>query len=426
MLRISILENEERPAQVIYFAIIAFFIILSYPFTRTSAAPFFNAAYGKEMLPLGMTASAIMSLAAVVIYNELAKRVKLILLSLFTIIFIIIANATFALVLAAPYPKWVALLYYGWSDTYILIIVEQFWSISNTLFTKKRAKKYYGLFLTVSSVGGIIGNYLVNALAEKIGSAHLIFLNCIPLTIVAFAISILNTTITKSSQLRYKFKIEKYIADRSFVGGLTLVSRERYLLFITLLVASTQFYINAAYNAFNYNLANLTNVLDKQSAIYGKAFMIVEALTIFTGLVITPIALKLMDIKTHYAIILVPFAISLGAFVTPNVAFITALFIAAKALDYSIFRAAKELFYLPLSIAEKFQAKSFIDVFTYRFAKAFAAGALFVAFELIHPSSTLWYNRISLALIAIGIAAWFWLIYRIIDIYKRRYNPPLP
>ena len=40
-----------------------------------------------------------------------------------------------------------------------------------------------------------------------------------------------------------------------------------------------------------------------------------------------------------------------------------------KAFDYSIFRAAKELLYVPLGFDERYRAKEVIDVFGYRTGK---------------------------------------------------------
>ena len=52
--------------------------------------------------------------------------------------------------------------------------------------------------------------------------------------------------------------------------------------------------------------------------------------------------------------------------------------VASKSLDYSIFRAAKELLYLPLSQAEKTQGKALIDMLTYRVAKGGASVLLLI------------------------------------------------
>ena len=47
--------------------------------------------------------------------------------------------------------------------------------------------------------------------------------------------------------------------------------------------------------------------------------------------------------------------------------------IASKAMDYSIFRATKELLYLPLSVRERVEGKAVVDVMGYRVAKGGAS-----------------------------------------------------
>lgn len=416
------LKTEKNITQVVYLTAAGFFAILSYPFTRTSAAPFFNVAYGASALPWAMIAAAILAMIVVIIYNELAKKAPLIPLCIGALIFIIAVNLVFGMVLGR-HPRWVALLYYAWSDVYILIIVEQFWSISNTLFNQARARRYYGFFLAAGALGGLTGNLLVARLAEPIGSVNMIFLNCLALSVLAFIIAIVNTTIAKRKDLKYKFKIEHYIADRSFVGGASLVFKNKYLLFIALLIVSTQFYINSAYHLFNYNLSMATDVVDRQSALYGKTFFLVELLAITTSLIITPLALKYLGLKrTHYSIIALITVTFLTGVVFPHLSLLAALFVVAKGFDYSIFRAAKEMLYLPLHVAEKFQAKAFIDVFTYRFSKAFAAFGILLVFNILRAKTLFESGRIGVILIGFGILMWFVLIIFILKIYRDRYQ----
>jgi AAA family ATP:ADP antiporter len=47
--------------------------------------------------------------------------------------------------------------------------------------------------------------------------------------------------------------------------------------------------------------------------------------------------------------------------------------VASKAFDYSLFRAAKEILYIPLSAEEKTRGKALVDIFGYRVAKAGAS-----------------------------------------------------
>jgi ATP/ADP translocase len=53
----------------------------------------------------------------------------------------------------------------------------------------------------------------------------------------------------------------------------------------------------------------------------------------------------------------------------PRFAAMASAKVASKAFDYSLFRAAKEILYIPLSHSERTQGKAFVDMCSYRAAK---------------------------------------------------------
>jgi AAA family ATP:ADP antiporter len=72
----------------------------------------------------------------------------------------------------------------------------------------------------------------------------------------------------------------------------------------------------------------------------------------------------------------IPLLVSLtvaAAIAAPEVLVVQTSRVASKAFDYSIFRAAKEMLYIPLSYDEKTRGKAMIDMLTYRVAKGGAA-----------------------------------------------------
>lgn len=401
--------------QLTYLIIAAFFGLAAYPFTRTSAAPFFNAAYGPENLVWAMIASAALAVIVVIIYNRLAKRFSLIPLCIGAMTFVILVTAVFGLAMG-NHPRWLAIIYYAWSDVYILILVEQFWSISNTLFMKRDAKRYYGIFLTSGAIGSLFGNFLVTKLAEPLGAENLIFLCPVFLSLFVMAVYLLNRSVSANESIKHRFDIEHNIADRSSFGGASLVFNSRYLFLIALLIVATQIYINGSYFIYNRFLNSYAGAVDTQSSIYGRVFLIIEIATITTNVIIVPLALRFLGVgRTHYSIVGIILFIFALTIISPHMAFVAALFIAAKSFDYSIFRAAKEMFYLPLHVAEKFQAKAFIDVFVYRFSKAIAAAGIIFVGRILHIN--LFY------LVGFGIVAWLVLIILILRIYHTIASP---
>jgi len=391
-----------------------FFGMLSYPFTRTSATPYFNTAYGSENLPWAMAAAAGLSLIVILIYNDLVKKIPLLWITIGSTALIIVVNSAFGLSMGA-HPRWMALLYYAWSDVYVMLIVEQFWSISNTIFDRHSAKNLYGVFLGAGALGGLAGNALVIRLATDVGSGNLIFFCGVALLLFLLFIALLKGEIAGNEISRQKMLVEHEVADRSYLGGLTLVLKSRYLMLITMLVVAIQLYINALYFAYNLKLDEAIKTVDTQSAAYAKIFFIIQLLTIFCAFVLTPLALRLLGItRTHYSIFGIIFAMFIAVLISPKLIIFAAIFVVAKSFDYSVFRAAKEILLVPLTTAEKFQAKGFIDIFMYRFSKAIAA------FGII--AITGWLNIRLSYMIGFGIALWFIAITLILRIYRSQFS----
>jgi AAA family ATP:ADP antiporter len=61
---------------------------------------------------------------------------------------------------------------------------------------------------------------------------------------------------------------------------------------------------------------------------------------------------------------------------SPSLATIAAAYMIFKSIDYSVFRAAKEVLYIPLPFDSRYRAKEVIDVFGYRFSKGVTAGCI--------------------------------------------------
>jgi AAA family ATP:ADP antiporter len=88
--------------------------------------------------------------------------------------------------------------------------------------------------------------------------------------------------------------------------------------------------------------------------------------------------------------------------------------VVSKALDYSLFRAAKEMLYLPLSYAEQTQGKAVVDILTYRVAKGATSGLLLVLAMVGAPAMAA-----SVAALVL-VVAWVAMTVAIVRRYSRR------
>ena len=104
-------------------------------------------------------------------------------------------------------------------------------------------------------------------------------------------------------------------------------------------------------------------------AVYGATSIATVALNSVCG----PI-LRLAGVPL--TLLAIPFLLAAGILIyraAPRVLTVAAVKVASKCFDYTIFRAAKEILYIPLSHEEKTNGKSIVDIVTYRVAKGGAA-----------------------------------------------------
>ena len=164
--------------------------------------------------------------------------------------------------------------------------------------------------------------------------------------------------------------------QRGHLGVRTFFS-SRYLVYIGLLILSTQIVSTVLDLRFNALVGMDITEKDAMTSYYGNFYAQLGAISAILQLLAVPIALRLVSIRViHIGIPIVhlingSILLSIPSLKTGAFAYLT-----FKAFDYSLFRAGKELFYMPLTYDERYRAKQIIDSFGYRFAKGGSAGVI--------------------------------------------------
>ncbi len=148
-------------------------------------------------------------------------------------------------------------------------------------------------------------------------------------------------------------------------------------MFIGLLILSTQVISTVLELRFKGLVETEIPVTDTRTAYFGNFYAMLGAISAIMQLIVVPIALRFVSLKIiHIGIPIVHLLNGLVLTLKPSLRTSARAFLTFKALDYSLFRAAKELFYMPLSYDERYRAKQIIDSFGYRFAKGGSAGVI--------------------------------------------------
>ncbi len=362
------------PRRLIYAAIsissAACFVLFGYEFIRAVSTSLFIHAYGAENLSRGMVAIFPSMIVLLYCYGRLlswqgATRA----LAVSSLFFAVLILGCYAMLVRGMH--FAAAIIYVFREAYIVIVIEQFWSFVNSVLTTEQAKRINGPFCAIASLGSFAGGMLVSKWATVLGSEALLLFT---------AGSLVPTAVL--GVIAYKFGGEPKPSEEEAGGrlghiGIRTLFRSRYLVFIGILIISTQVVSTVLDLRLNL-LAELERPdTDMRTAFYGAVYGNLALAAGILQLVVVPLALRFIPLPyIHLSIPIVHFVSSLVLTRSPSLQTGAAAYMIFKALDYSIFRAGKELFYMPLSYDSRYRAKQVIDSFGYRSSKSGSASVI--------------------------------------------------
>ena len=260
---------------------------------------------------------------------------------------------------------------YVFREAYIVIVIEQFWSFVNSTLTTKQAKTINGPFCAIASVGSVVGGLLVGRWAETLGSETLLLFTAASLIPAAiFGVIAYNLAGEPKPSAAEEGGRRGHLGVKTFFSS-------KYLVFIGLLILCTQVISTVLVIRFDGLVEKEILNTDTMTAYFGKFYAGLAAIAAVLQLVVVPIALRFISLKVIH--IGIPIVHLINGFVLtkfPSLRAGARAFLMFKALDYSLFRAGKELFYMPLSYDERYRAKQIIDSFGYRSGKSGSAGVI--------------------------------------------------
>ena len=346
----------------------ASFLLCGYEFIRAVSTSLFIEAYGAVNLPWVMFAVPPSTFLLVFVYGRILSRLgssRALLLTSF--LSAILIGGSYSLLL-----RGVALataFIYIFREAYIVLIIEQYWSLVNSTLSSNQARRINGPFCGIASLGAIAGGLLVRQLAEPMGSESLLL----------FAAGALFPAAVCSG-FAYALAGEPKPSEEEAGGkkghiGVELFLKSRYLVLIALLILTTQTVSTVLDLRFN-GLVEIEKVnADERTAFYGSFYAALNTTALLLQFLAVPLILRFVSLRTaHVGIPAVHLLTCAILTVKPSLWSGATAFLLFKALDYSIFRSGKEIFYIPLSFDERYRVKQIIDTFGYRTAKGSSAG----------------------------------------------------
>ena len=283
--------------------------------------------------------------------------------------------------------------FYLWVGIFNLMVVAQFWSFANDLYTPEQGKRLFAIVGFGASMGAIAGSLLIGRLIRPLG----LFL---PL-LISGGILLLCMAMTNFIHRRERDrspKLAQQHADEPLgrEGGFHLVLRHRYLLLIGLLTLTVQF-VNT--NG-NYVLVRVLADAASRAVAEGAAGGLDEgqfigsfqaSLDFYQNLLVVLIQLFLVSrifqwVGVGGALFFLPLiaTFSYGLFIAaPVLAFIRLAKILENATDYSLQNTLRRALFLPTSREAKYKALQAVETFFWRSGDMLAAIATLVLIQLL-------------------------------------------
>ncbi len=356
------------------------FIIGTYWLMRPLKDGLFIKIVGASYIPWAKIASFLFIVPLILIYSKLVDLVAK--QKLFYIICIFYALLFFTISFALKHPtiglantvpssgRLLGWIIYLSIESFGSLVVALFWSFVASSTDTSSAKKGYALIISGAQVGSIAGPFLASN-AKSFGMPLLTIFVAIGILIVPILIKLF-ITVHPSAAEKSPASTEK---KTGIIEGLKLLLTRPYLAGI--LGVATLYEI----------IGTIIDYQMKMSA--DKVFSTPEAVTGFLGnfgMAANSLALVFALIGTSFFIrkfgltfCLVMFPVTIGLVVgcvwaIPGIWVLFGAMVAIKGLSYALNNPCKEIMYIPTSKDAKFKAKSWIDMFGGRTAKAAGSG----------------------------------------------------
>lgn len=357
-----------------------FFVIAGYEFIRSPSVTLFQEHYGPQYTPFMMTFLPLLNFMVFYLYGKTLTRFgakRTVFWS--TLVSAVAIFGTIGLIQSGfDLARGFLFLF---REVYIVLLIEQFWSLMDSIIEEEESKKLNYFFTAFTSVGAVLAGLAVGQYATKLGTLSLPLITAALLVPSAFLTNIAYSN--NHVKLRHEMVVhpspENETANATL--GLSFFKRYPVLGYLLGMVLVSQLLSTILGLMFQEKLhVFFAGRNDEQTAYAGNFYAALNAVSIFFQLVVGPFLLS--RFKPGFVFILVPvlnllatlFAIGTGGMLPISFAFLM-----FKAMDYSIFRATKETLFIRYPFDVRYRTKGIIDVVGYRLSKGLgSAGFAFI------------------------------------------------
>ena len=383
-----------RPGEggsVVAFFTYALLMMVSYYILKTIREPLLLTSSSAEMKSYAYAVTALILLFLVPLYGFAFRKLGKQQLTRYVSGFFLLNLAAFYLLGRAGVD--IGFAYYVWVGIFNVLITAQFWAFAADSFNVKSGKRLFPLIMIGATLGGLVAPWLSGALFPTIGPWLLLLAAMALLAATIPCVRWARASVPPGSGAQHSGEYDK--PDGGALGGITLVLTDRYLFLLAILIVL----LNWVNTTGEYILAELViryadsavaagSELAKSdliAAFYGNFFFIVNLMTLLFQVFLVARVIRWIGIRR--AVLVLPLIAVIGyglaAFI-PVFSLFRLVKIMENSIDYSLMNTTRHALYLPLSAAQKYEGKTTIEAFFWRFGDLGQAGMIYIGLHWFH------------------------------------------
>ncbi len=341
-----------------------FLIILAYYQVKPASRSLFVEYLGADRLPYVWIGTALTLWAIIGVYNRIVERHDRFNVVLGTCVSVAIILVLFRVLLNGDQAV-TAVAFYIFVDIFSVVLVEQFWSLTDSVYATKEGKRWFGFVGTGGLLGGVVGGELASSILDYTSFSTRDLL----LVAAAFLllIIVINIVMARSGLYREVSSEKKPV---SAAEGWRAILDSRYLGLIAVILLLTQLAQPLIDYQFIKTIELAYSDTDARTAYLASFFSTLGLVAIGINLAVTPLVHRYFGVMA--GLLAQPLAVTVSSLMfsaSPVLTMAAAMKISDRGLSYSINRASKELLYVPVDPVQTYQAKAWIDMFGYRVFK---------------------------------------------------------
>jgi ATP:ADP antiporter, AAA family len=362
-----------RPAElergVLLFAYL-FLVIGSFVAGKATRDALFLFRFSARQLPYVDIAVAVLVGVWVAIYIRIGQYVTVRTLISGSLIFFASNSLLFWYLSHLHDVPWVLPVVYVWVGMFGVIAAAQVWTLANYVLTTREAKRLFGFIGSGAISGNIVGGFVVQQTATRLGAES---------TLIGMAVALVLCAVLVDRLWRLRHLAQsadpgeedvREAASRGPTGlreSLQQIAASPYLRAIAALILTSSFVTAVA--AWQFKAIAVAAIKDKDglTAFFGSFTFYTGLLSLTLQWLVTSRLLRRFGLGVALSVVPVALALgSVGLLVSGSLAAAIMLRGSDQVLRYAIDRPAAELLYLPLPAEQTLQVKSFIDTVVWR------------------------------------------------------------